>query len=77
MVNPWEIPTLRGQALQQCLRFWPGEALLLRALAQSALRLGDLPRRLMTPKWVFNAENHGIPLGIHHGYSTMGIQHSE
>ena len=33
-----------GQALQQCLRFWPGEALLLRALAQSALRLGDLPR---------------------------------
>ena len=32
------------QALQQCLCFWPGEAMLLKALAQSSLRLGDLPR---------------------------------
>ena len=32
------------QALQQCLCFWPGEAMLLKALAQSSLRLGDFPR---------------------------------
>ena len=37
----WEMAT---QALQQCLCFWPGEAMLLKALAQSSLRLGDFPR---------------------------------
>ena len=43
--SPWQISMVVSfQALQQCLCFWPGEAMLLKALAQSSLRLGDFPR---------------------------------